>query len=282
MKRRKRPKNELPEQAKRPLVSRTRLMRVHTDEIYGGFALSRHRSDVTQLAASIARHGLLSPLVVRRNAQMGRYALVCSARRLTACRLLGFDEVDVLLIEGDEACAAACFREEHWTQKSVSCVDDAQIAGLAGENEVRDQLALPQATLLRRTKLSALGKQVCCFVREQELSLEQTEPLLMVPDDNRRLEAAIIIAQRSLSGPQARRLIAGTPRESAEPCENGGRDALRMAIRELSAAVERFCQWGLDASVTMHSQDGGIGVQILLKNGENSAAEQEKKAVKEN
>ena len=282
MKRRKRPKKELPQQDKRPSASRTRLMRVRTEEIYGGYALSRHRADVTLLAASIAKHGLLSPLVVRRNAQMGRYALICGERRLTACRLLGFDEVDVLLIEGDGACAVACFLEEHWTRAPVSCVDEAQIAAHVGEVALCAQLALPQESLLRRTRLGALGKQVCSFVREEGLSLEQTEPLLMIPDEGRRMEAATIIAQRSLSGSQARRLIAGSPAENAQPRKNAGRDALRMAIQELSATVDRFCKRGIDASVSMHSQDGGIGVQILLKSGENSDGGQEKKDAKEN
>lgn len=282
MKRRKRPKNELPEKDIRPSASRTQLLRVRIEEIYGGFELSRQRADVTQLAASIARHGLLSPLVVRRNAQMGRYALICGARRLMACRLLGFDEVDVLLVEGDEACAAACFFEEHWTRAPVSCVDEAEIAAYAGEEEVCEQLALPKETLLRRTKLGALGEQVSRFVREEGLSLEQAEPLLMIIDENRRMEAAAIIAQRTLSGPQARRMIAGTPMKNMLPCQNAGHDALRMAIQELSSVVERFCKRGIDTSVSMHSQDGGIGVQILLKNGENLDDGQEKNDAKEN
>lgn len=282
MKRRKRPKDESPQQIERPSASHAQLLRIRIEEIYGGFELSRRRSDVTQLAASIAKHGLLSPLVVRRNAQMGRYALICGARRLTACRLLGFDEVDVLLVDGGEASAVACFLEEHWTRIPVSCMDEAQIIARADKREVCAQFALSEATLLRRTRLSALGKQVSCLVCEEDLSLEQTEPLLMIPDENRRMEAASIIAQRSLSGPQARRLIAGAPMESARPCEDAGRNALRMAIQELSAVVERLCKRGIDANVSMYSQDNGIGVQILLKIDENLDNGQEKNGEKEN
>ena len=67
------------------------LMRVPLQDVYGGAVAGREQPDETlaSLASSIARHGLLQPIVVRRNSQAGRYALVCGARRLAACRLLG-------------------------------------------------------------------------------------------------------------------------------------------------------------------------------------------------
>jgi ParB family chromosome partitioning protein len=52
---------------------------------------------LSQLADSIARHGLLQPLVVRRIA--GRYELVAGERRLRAARRAGLEKVPVVVRE---------------------------------------------------------------------------------------------------------------------------------------------------------------------------------------
>ena len=77
-------------------------MRLRTADIYGGMIPSRLREDETlpALAQSIARHGLLQPIVVQENPANGRYMLVCGARRLAACRMLGLEEIDAVNIRG--------------------------------------------------------------------------------------------------------------------------------------------------------------------------------------
>ena len=57
-----------------------KLMRLRTADIYGGMIPSRLREDETlpALAQSIARHGLLQPIVVQENPANGRYMLVLS------------------------------------------------------------------------------------------------------------------------------------------------------------------------------------------------------------
>lgn len=66
-------------------------VRLRLADIYGGMISSRLKEDAALpvLAQSIARHGLLQPIVVQENEENGRYMLVCGARRLAACRLLG-------------------------------------------------------------------------------------------------------------------------------------------------------------------------------------------------
>ena len=56
-------------------------MRLRTADIYGGMIPSRLQEDETlpALAQSIARHGLLQPIVVQENQANGRYMLVCAA-----------------------------------------------------------------------------------------------------------------------------------------------------------------------------------------------------------
>lgn len=255
-------------------------LRLRVEDIYGGMLSARARGDVTLLAASIARHGLLSPVIVRRNEQAGRYALVCGARRLQACRLLGMKEIDALLFPGDEREAAACFLEEHWTREAPSCADEGELARRSGGAALLPRFALPHGPLLRRLRLLALGEKTLSLVRRERLTLEQAEPLLLVRDEDRRLEAASIIAQRALGGAQARRLVAGET--FAGPARGEGRRrATRQALREMNALAQRLRAQGVEASVRVCAQERGLCVQILLA-AENCAGMQEKQARAEN
>ena len=227
-------------------------LRISTADVYGGQIPCRGdrqaQGELAALAASIARHGLLQPIVVRANAQAGRYALVCGARRLAACRMLGMKEIDARLIEGDDAEAAACFLEEHLTSLPPCAIDEAQAAARVEEGRLRERFALPWGLLARRLRLLTLSAEVLALARRSNLTLEQTEPLLAVTDSGLRMEAASVIAARALTGGQARRLS----------------------------------RQGVNCRVTLHTQEQGMCVQILLKCGENSSKEQEKPAVSEN
>ncbi|MFR5787040.1 MAG: ParB N-terminal domain-containing protein [Christensenellales bacterium] len=79
-----------------------KLMRLRTADIYGGMIPSRLREDETlpALAQSIARHGLLQPIVCRKIRRTAATCWCADARRLAACRMLGLEEIDAVNIPG--------------------------------------------------------------------------------------------------------------------------------------------------------------------------------------
>lgn len=262
-------------------------LRVNTSDVYGGVIRERAdaqaQGELAALAASIARHGLLQPIVVRRSAQAGRYALVCGARRLAACRLLGMQQIDARLIDGDDAEGTACFLEEHLTQRPPGVIDEARAAERTGMERLRERFALPWRQMERRLRLLSLGEEACALVRSGALGLEQAEPLLAVMDEQRRLEAASIIVGRELTGGQARRLVFGEEGMSGEPAN---RRAVREALAQAQRLAARLSRRGVSCAVTLRAQEKGICVQILLRRSdsadESSAAGQEKPAEKSN
>src|ERR1700676_5827991 len=96
--------------------------RMHIDQIQIGYRYRRDLGDVRALADSIAQVGLLHPVVVTPE---GR--LIAGQRRLEACRLLG------------------------WTDIAVTVVDLYQAArGEAHENFVRKDLLPSEIVALKR------------------------------------------------------------------------------------------------------------------------------------
>ena len=258
------------------------MMRLSIADVYGGVIASRQREDdpaLIELAASIRRHGLLQPILVRRNPQAGRYALICGARRLAACRMAGLECVDAIVMEADDAEAAACFMEEHLTRNPPAVIEEARAAARVGETRLRERFALPWRLLARRLRLLTLGEEVCALAGRYRLTLEQTEPLLAVADGQLRLEAASVIAARALTGGQALRLVFGGRVLPDAPVR---RRAVREALGEAQRLAARLSRQGVPCSVALRTQEKGICVQILLKTGETSPPRQEINADEEN
>ena len=258
----------------------TQAMRLPIGEVYGGVIASRRQQDdpsLIELAASIRRHGLLQPILVREAADAGRYALICGARRLSACRMAGLAYVDAVVIRADEAEAVACFMEEHLTHRTPGFLQEAQAICRAGAQQVAQCFALPGRLLGERLAMLALPEAVRELM--DGLTLAQARPLLRVAGEERQREAAAIIAARDLTGGQARRLVMGPPEQQA--CLRAGRRrAVQEAMETVSRLVQRMRAQGVAASVTMHSQEGGVCVQILFKNDSKPASGGRKNPIK--
>lgn len=237
-------------------------LRLNIDDIYGGMIPERVKEDVSLplLAASIAKHGLLQPVVVQKNEDVERYKLVCGARRLAACRMLGRTTIDAILLTGDKLEAMACFMEEHMTRKPVSLVENAALFAQAG---MMSRCVLPQHVAKRYVRLLALNEQTQSEITS--LSLEQAEPLLLITQAERQLEAARTIVQRNLTPVQARRMALQAAAVQEKP--TGKRRTVRSVMESLQRICEELKTQGISASIGIHAQNQGICMQIFIKNG---------------
>lgn len=240
-----------------------RPIRICVDDIAASFGRVENAPATAALAASIARHGLLQPVVVRNADQKGKYLLVCGGRRVAACRLLGKRTVEALLADLSDEEAAACRIEEHLTHCPPHFLAEAEAMEETGFDRAAACFALDKRLLLRRRDMLDLPQSVRQIVRRFSLSLEQTQALLGIDGEERQFEAVWIIAERGLSAQQARRLAAAFSCAPAKE-ESGRRRMMRMAFREADLLVERLRACGISASVSLHSQDGGLCIRIAL------------------
>lgn len=239
------------------------LLRLPIEAVYGGVVPGRGERDeaLGRLAASIARHGLLEPIVVRRSLQADHYAVVCGARRLAACRMLGMAEIDALCVALDAEEAAVCFVEAHALQSPPNAMEEARALAPLDRETLLEYAAQERGTIERRLRLLALPEQVQEIVRRRRLTLEQIEPLLCACGEERQTEAALIIAERALTPAQARRLVFGPERGDRQ---SGRRRSVRAALEEVNAIARRMRAQGVEASVSVHAQREGMCVQILF------------------
>ena len=240
------------------------LLSIPVDEILPGetSASERRNADIAPLCASIARHGLLQPVVVRREERTGRFSLVCGERRLAACRLLGSREIDALLISADRYEAAACSLEEHAVRRAPCALDEARMVSRLGARQVQPAYVLADGRVAKLAALLTLTPETLDTAERAGMTMEQMIPLLNVRREDRQLEAAMIIAERQLTPAQARRLVSGPPAGAGFRAAEGKRKAVRASLEEIGAVVKRLRMSGIRAEMTCDGEKGLLNIQI--------------------
>lgn len=244
------------------------LIRVPINEVFFSPSKSELRSTgVASLAASIAKHGLLQPIVIRCRGNAGGYRIVLGVRRLAACRLLGMTEIDALLLDMDEAEAAACLLEEEEVRCNLPVYLLAELIEKIGFEAMNCTYALEENKLKRLCALRGLHERTKDIIQTYDLSLEQAEPLLKIRDEQRQAEAATIIASRGLTSAQAQRLVCGPLQAAVRTSQDNGhgrRRAMRTAMEEVSQIAKNLQGQGIEATVSVHSQESGMCIQLKI------------------
>ncbi len=79
---------------------------------------------LNELADSIARHGLIQPIVVKPNVD-GTYMIIAGERRWRACRIAGLTEVPVLIKETDDRTLMELALVENLQREDLNPVEEA-------------------------------------------------------------------------------------------------------------------------------------------------------------
>ena len=79
---------------------------------------------LSELADSIAQHGLIQPIVVKPTAQ-GRYSIIAGERRWRACRMAGLNEVPVIIKDADDQTLMEIALIENLQREDLNAVEEA-------------------------------------------------------------------------------------------------------------------------------------------------------------
>lgn len=180
---------------------------------------------IGELAASIAAHGLIQNLVVRKAKKGGNYEVVAGGRRLAALRSLMKDggtvagvavtksyPVRVVVSEADSDVELSL--AENTQREAMEVVDEVlayrQLAedGMAVE-DIAARFGQSVVTIRQRLKLAALSPRVLDELRSGEMALEQAKALA-ISDDHAAQETAWFELSAWNRSPQALRAILTT------------------------------------------------------------------------
>ena len=167
---------------------------------------------LAELADSIAKHGVIQPLLVRPMPD-GSYQLVAGERRWRASRMAGLTEVPVVIKElsDDEAMALALI--ENLQREDLNAIEEAQgIKALMDTlsltlDEAAERVGKSRPAVANALRLLKLPDSVIALVSDGKLSPGHARALLGFKDEQDIIETADLIIEKGLTVRDVEKLV---------------------------------------------------------------------------
>jgi len=164
------------------------------------------REPLEQLADSIAKFGVLQPIVVRESALLaGTYEILAGERRWRAAKMAGLSEIPAVILEGDDLKAAQVAVIENVQREDLNPIEEAlaydaliERFGLTQE-QVATQVGKSRSAITNLLRLLDLPDEVLEMVRSGAISAGHARALLGLKDSEQMLSLAQRIVEKDLS-----------------------------------------------------------------------------------
>jgi ParB family chromosome partitioning protein len=229
-------------------------------------------AELASLAESLEAHGLLQPIVVRRDG--ARYQLIAGERRLRAAVQAGWGEVPVQVVEADDREVAELAIIENLHRKDLNPLEKAasfhwylEQYGCTQE-ELATRLNLDRSTIANLIRLMELPEPVQDALRQGQITQGHARALLPLGDQREQVQFCLRIQADGLSVRQTEALVQETiDQADAGPLgivDRSGRTSRpRRVVSQHVAALEQELRAALGTKVTITHNARGRGKLVI-------------------
>ena len=178
---------------------------------------------LSELADSIAQHGLIQPIVVKPTAQ-GRYSIIAGERRWRACRMAGLNEVPVIIKDADGQTLMEIALIENLQREDLNAVEEAlgyraliDSFGLT-QDEVAKKMGKSRSAVTNSLRLLALNDAELEALRRGTITAGHARALLSCDDEEARAKM-LLAAADGASVRELERLAAAKKKPAAKKAE---------------------------------------------------------------
>ena len=176
---------------------------------------------LSELADSIAQHGVLQPLLVRPIIG-GGYQLIAGERRWRASRIAGLTQVPVIIKELTDDEAAVISLIENLQREDLNPIEEAY--GFASlikdfdltQEEAAQRVGKSRPAVANALRLLRLPQEVIDAVREGKLSAGHARALAAIDDEKTAIFAAKTVMEKGLSVRETEKLVKALTAEKKE------------------------------------------------------------------
>ena len=149
---------------------------------------------LAELAASIKRHGIVQPILVKKNGS--RYTIVAGERRYRAARQAGLMKVPVTLTDIDEDTVMEISLVENIQRENLNPIEEAAAIKLLmqqhdlTQEEVSERVGKSRPAIANALRLLTLAKSVQKLIKDGRLSAGHGKMLAGVGDPRIQMELA--------------------------------------------------------------------------------------------
>ncbi|WP_394968886.1 ParB/RepB/Spo0J family partition protein [Candidatus Allofournierella merdipullorum] len=216
---------------------------------------------LSELADSIARHGLLQPIAVRAAAG-GAYKIIAGERRWRAARLAGLSEVPVVIKDVTDAEAMELALIENLQREDLDPVEEAM-----GYRQLMERCELTQeqtaqkigksrSAVANSLRLLNLPEDVLTFLKEGKLSTGHAKVLLGLPDAALQSQAAEAVVGQNLNVRQTealcKKLVKPEKPAKPQPLRPALAGEVEYALRQVLGSEVKVDYKNGQGSLTVH------------------------------
>ncbi|WP_343596092.1 ParB/RepB/Spo0J family partition protein [Acinetobacter sp.] len=220
-----------------------------------------NEEDLQELAASIKKHGVMQPIVVRPvDDEQHPYEIIAGERRWRAAQLAGLVEIPAIVRQLNDQVAIALALIENIQRQDLNPIDQAMALqrfheefGLSHQ-EIADTVGKARATISNLLRLLSLVDSVKMLMQEGALDMGHARAILTLkPKDQEKI--AQIVIEKGLSVRQTEQLV----RELSEPKADKAKTAASPDLEQLTQRLsERF-----NANVKIDHNKQGKGKLVI-------------------
>ncbi|MBQ2236588.1 MAG: ParB/RepB/Spo0J family partition protein [Clostridia bacterium] len=192
---------------------------------------------LSELADSIAKHGLLQPIIVRPLSN-GNYMIIAGERRWRACRMAGLDEVPVIVKELDEQSLAEIALIENLQREDLNAVEEAMgykslidNFGLTQE-QVSEQMGKSRSAVTNALRLLKLKDDELEALRSGRISAGHARALLSCDEEDKR-KMMLVMALGGASVRELEKMVSKkAPKAKATPKKDRFYEEVELSLKQ--------------------------------------------------
>lgn len=225
---------------------------------------------LSELAASIAEHGILQPLLVRQ--LDGGFQLIAGERRWLAAQKVGLETVPCCVVDVVDKTACEFALEENLKRKDLSDLEKAQAFREylqhfeCSAEELAKQLSMSRSAVSNLLRLLELPEAIRNVLQQGKISTGHARALLPLPEGDQlalcgRIQAESLNVRQT---EQAVKELQGRSRPESAPAESSGGDAGPADVLPMTGGATTATNHVLDLAKQL-SAAFGTPVEIKLK-----------------
>ncbi|MCX5467044.1 ParB/RepB/Spo0J family partition protein [Acinetobacter nematophilus] len=220
--------------------------------------------DLQELAASIKKHGVMQPIVIRPiESAETPYEIIAGERRWRAAQLAGLTEIPAIVRDLTDQVAIALALIENIQRQDLNPVDQALALqrfhdefGLSHQ-EIADTVGKARTTVSNLLRLLSLDDEIKNLMQQGLLDMGHARAILTLKAKD-QLQIAKMVIDRNLSVRQTEQLV----RDWNTPKQEKSKDPLAPDVQQLTQKLsERF-----SASVKLDYNKQGKGKLVISYN----------------
>jgi len=152
------------------------------------------KESLQELIDSISTHGVLQPIVVRRDPKSSdKYEIMMGERRFRSCQALKKATVPAIITEADDQRMMECALVENTHRKDLNPIERAEAYKLLADTfnltqeEVAKRVGADRTMVSHFIRLLGLPPEIQADVKNQKMTMGHAIAILALPDSDRRL-----------------------------------------------------------------------------------------------